>query len=102
MKTKEFIKLLEEADPAGNTEICINNCTVFHIEKLPAYYDGRLQKITKDGNTYKCYVISSGDKILIKYYSILDLALDFPVEIKCEFKQDQNYYDKRLQDILEL
>lgn len=102
MKTKEFIKLLEEVDPAGNTEICINNCTLFHIEKLPAYYDGRLQKITKAGDKYICDIVSSGDKILIKYYSILDLALDFPVTINCEFKQDQKYYDKELRNLLEL
>lgn len=102
MNTKQFIELLNQVDPAGTTEISINNCTIFHIEKLPAYYDGRLQKIKKVDDKYICDVVGSGDKVLIKYYSILDLALDFPIQINCEFKQDQNYYDKELRNLLEL
>ena len=46
----EFIKLLQEEDPNDECVICVNNHPVSWLEKLPYYYDGRLEYIEKDDN----------------------------------------------------
>lgn len=71
MKTKEVIKLLQEADPTGEEEVCVNNVDIFFIEKLLAYYDGSSQVLIRNNNRiigakYK----RSGWKIQIVTHSI--------------------------------
>lgn len=80
MKTRELIELLQKADPDGNTEVTIGNSQISYIDRLPAYYDGKMQKILYD----KDYVprigilCSSGNKIVIHYTSIDDALSNNP------------------------
>jgi len=78
MKTKDLIKLLQEADPEGETECCIGNADIHFVEKLPAYYDGTLQVLLRDHSKDPYYNIcgakytSQGSKIQIRSLSITD------------------------------
>lgn len=89
MKTKELIRLLNEADPEGNAECCIDNSDILCVELMPAWYDGRLQILNRDENV-KGYniigarVVSSGQKIKIRRHSIedmIDVSHKLPVDL---------------------
>lgn len=66
MKTKDLIKHLQEIDPNGEFEICIENADIEYIDVLPAYYDGRIT-IVKERDEYmrslKSEVTGVGTKI---------------------------------------
>lgn len=86
MKSSKLIELLKEADPSGNTEVCVSNCDIKDVDRLPAYYDGRLETLKYDAEGYVCggKYHSSGDKIMINYQSITDA-----VENAVEFDNQQ-------------
>ena len=74
MTTTDLIKLLQEIDPEGDTEVCIGNTPIWYVERLPAYYDGRLMKYTPElvpyefTNIEKIELVSDGYKVnLITY-----------------------------------
>lgn len=48
MKTKELIKLLQEADPTGEEHVVVGNVDISGVYKEPAYWDGTAQKIIRD------------------------------------------------------
>ena len=48
MKTKELIRLLQEADPTGEEEVCVNNEDILDVGTEPAYWDGTLQILERD------------------------------------------------------
>lgn len=66
MKTKDLIKHLQEIDPKGEFEVCIENSDIEYIDVLPAYYDGRITVI-KERDKYmrslKSEVTGAGTKI---------------------------------------
>lgn len=66
MKTKDLIKCLQEIDPKGEFEVCIENADIEYIDVLPAYYDGRITVIT-ERDEYMCSlqseVTGSGTKV---------------------------------------
>src|SRR4051812_10046921 len=85
MTTSELIKLLQEADPIGNTPVCIANADIYFVQRLPAYYDGRLQqlvhdesKIGKEWSIIGAKIITSGEKVDIVSMSIRDILVDMP------------------------
>ena|SRR5271157_3466792 len=80
MKTSEFIKLLQEEDPNDECVVCVSNHPVSWIEKLPYYYDGRLEHIEKDekGNVIKVGYLGGGMKMKIHYDTIEDVLMDYP------------------------
>lgn len=80
MKTKELIELLQKADPDGNTDVTIGNAPISYVDRLPAYYDGRLQRIIYDANNVPRVGVlcSGGDKLVIHYRSISDCLSDNP------------------------
>lgn len=63
MTTSELIKLLQEADPEGNTHIRMNGGVPVYVEHLPGYYDGAYAYIKKDGDEEKYVVTKEGSKI---------------------------------------
>ena len=78
MKTKDLIKLLKEADPTGEEEVCIDNNPVWFVQRMPAYYDGRLVRfepplpIDEDEGMRvpdKVHFVSDGAKVEIMYYT---------------------------------
>jgi len=48
MKTKEFIRRLQEADPTGEVECCVGNLDIYFVTQEPSYYDGPLQVLVHD------------------------------------------------------
>ena len=96
MKTKEVIRLLQEADPTGEEEVSVGNQDVYDVRKEPAYWDGCQQILIRD-ESLNCYNVigakytSEGSKIVISPMSI-DRAVwenpDLPVEFEGDLAQD--------------
>jgi len=84
MKSKTLIDILKQSDPTGEREVCVNNQDIFDVFPMPAYYDGRLQKLIRDENMQGPHnivgakYISGGIKINILPYSIEDAIMDNP------------------------
>jgi hypothetical protein len=83
--TAELIVALRDADPAGTTPVCVANADVYFVQRLPAYYDGRLQQLVHDerkrGKAWSIIgakLISSGQKVDIVALSIRDILNDMP------------------------
>lgn len=77
MKTKELIRQLQEADPTGEEQACVNNVDIHYVDTEPAYYDGALQVLDRD-ESVQCYniigarYVRSGKKVVIHPLSIHD------------------------------
>jgi hypothetical protein len=84
MKTKTLIKLLQEADPTGEEEVCVGNVDIFDVHPDGAYYDGALQVLVRDDKLKPFWdivggkYVRTGKKIQIHTLSIQDLLLDDP------------------------
>jgi hypothetical protein len=81
MKSKEVIRLLQELDPDGETEVCVGNIDIHYIEHLPAYYDGTLQVLQRDENEDGYNIIGAkycrkGNKLCIVPLSISDAIIN--------------------------
>ena len=50
MKSKELIRLLQEEDPSGEVEVCVQNFDILGIHTEPAYWDGSLQVLMRDAS----------------------------------------------------
>lgn len=97
MKTSEFIKLLQEEDPNDECTVCVSNHPVSWIEKLPYYYDGRLEHIEKDatGRVVKVGYKGGGMKLKIHYDTIEDVLMDYP---SAEWELSGVTYQGQVQD----
>lgn len=80
IKTSEFIKLLQKEDPNDECYVCVSNHPVSWIEKLPYYYDGRMEWIEKDdhGTPIKVGYPTDKQKLKIHYDTIEDALLENP------------------------
>lgn len=84
MKTKDLIKMLQDVDPSGETEVCVDNLDIYFAERKPAYWDGRLQLLIRDESKKPFYhvagakVISSGDKIELHTMGVEDVIENDP------------------------
>ena len=90
MKTKELIKQLNDCDPSGELECCVENEDIYYVDVTPAYYNGRLQVLIREPRNENYYNIiggkyfNEGKKVDIKVLSIEDIVLedpDIPIEI---------------------
>jgi hypothetical protein len=79
MKTAELIKRLQDIDPSGEEQCCIQNGDIWFIEKTEAYYDGRLQVFEFDSarRPISAKRESSGSKIVLHPIHISD-AIEYP------------------------
>lgn len=86
MKSKELIKQLQELDPEGEAEVCVGNEDIYFAERLPAYYDGKLEVLIRD-ETKRTYNITGikitgrGDKIKLHTMSLEDVVWNHPEAI---------------------
>ena len=85
MTTSELIAALREVDPDGTTPVCVANADVYFVQRLPAYYDGRLQQFVhdeskrgKEWSIVGAKLISRGEKVDIFVMSIRDVLADVP------------------------
>jgi len=95
MKTKELIRQLQEVDPSGELDCCIETTSdIYFVERLPAYYDGIQELLVRDPKIKDHYDVvggiftGDGVKVCIRSYSIEDALWDadgnFPIKyIKC-------------------
>ena len=77
MTTKEFIKLLKEADPTGNAHIRLGDGVPIYVECKAGYYDGPYNYIDEDNN----FVLSSKDLKVDVYCFDLDEWIERLVNI---------------------
>lgn len=89
MTTAELIKQLQAADPAGTTEVAIDNLDVHFVECLEAYWDGLLQRVIRDEsrqdyNVVGARVTAKGRKVRIHTIGVKDAIAndpDLPVDL---------------------
>jgi hypothetical protein len=104
MKSKELIRQLQEADPSGEIEVCIDNADIHFVETMSAYWDGKLQVLKRDHSKDPYFnivggkYVVSGSKIKIYSMSITDLISEFPDEMEIDYSelgsQAQAYKDQ--------
>lgn len=83
MKTKELIEMLQEADPSGDLEVCVDNMDIHFAEVQEAYYDGCLQVLDRDRscqfyNVVGVRILDSGWKVCLHTLSLADAILNKP------------------------
>lgn len=102
MKTKELIYLLQQEDPSGEFECCIDNKDIHYVARMPAYYDGRLEVLKRDvnGKIIGVKITGSGMKIKIHSFSIEDLLFDNP-EFPIEIERSDGGYKEWIEEIRE-
>jgi hypothetical protein len=102
MKTKELIRLLKKADPSGEEECCVENQDIFSVEPWPAYYDGRLQVLSRDPKIKPFYNVVSGKyvdkgtKIMITPLSIEDAIFENP-ELPVDIPDGDTYHKNKVE-----
>lgn len=88
MKTRELIAELQKADPSGEIEVCVGNEPIYVVARGPAYYDGPLGMLIRDGAQgydivgYK--FTQDGEKVDIEVMGLDDCILDnadLPVDV---------------------
>lgn len=105
MKTHELIKQLQEADPSGELDVCVENIDILFVDLEPAYYDGLQQVLIRDKNKPHFNIVGAkvkrnGQKVTIHTLSIEDLFLDVPnakidlKELPARHKED---YKRRIE-----
>lgn len=73
MKTKDFIKMLQDVDPSGEANISMEGGVPVFASLLPGYYDGSYSYLDEEGN----YVTSKNDsKLCIHCKSSYDFIDD--------------------------
>lgn len=73
MKTSEFIKMLQDADPSGEAHIRMPGGVPIFAEPKPGYWDGPYSYIDEDGNwNYS----TKGDKVDIHTKEVDDFVYD--------------------------
>lgn len=101
MKTNELIELLKKEDPNNECEVCIDNKAIYYVERLPYYYDGRLEFVecNKQRTPIKCGWRTTSPKVKIRYYDLEDVIVD-DIDIAIEYcgvsyngKIQQEYID---------
>lgn len=114
MKTKDLIKLLQEEDPSGETEVVIDDGRdIFYLDTLPGYWDGNYTTLIRDSSKKPYYDIigakyrSDGTKIKIKGMSwedVLENDPDFSIEVIDigVYKKMQKEVDKYREEIKEI
>jgi hypothetical protein len=81
LKTRELIRLLEQADPSGDLECCFQNHDINFIDVVPASHDGALELLHRsdtDKRIVSGTITTSGKKVRIHPLSIEDILYDQP------------------------
>ena len=63
MQTNELIRKLQELDPEGCEQVCVDNSIITHLERQAAYYDGALEVPIKVNGIKGIKVTNVGEKI---------------------------------------
>ncbi len=106
MKTKELIKRLQENDPSGEEECCVDGLDIHFITTEPAYWDGCMQVLDRDPSNENYNIIGAkyvgtGRKVVIKTISIREAIfenVDLPVEYVGLSEFSKERYQKNVAD----
>jgi hypothetical protein len=93
MTTKEFIKMLQEADPTGEAHVRMSDGIPYLAEPKPGYWDGPYSYLDEDGNWVES---SKGTKIDIWTMDIWDFVerqLDKNPDIEFESIKEKIKFD---------
>jgi hypothetical protein len=83
MKTSILVKLLQEADPSGELDVCVGKEDIFIVGREPAYYDGCHEVLIRDWSRSDYNVVGAeircqGEKIRLRTLSIEWAILEDP------------------------
>ncbi len=102
MTTKEFIKMLQDADPSGEAHIRMEGGVPYSAQLKPGYYDGPYSYIDEEGNFCQT---TKGEKVDLYCKDSYDIISDYydedktPEEnwevIENKFKFDYNAYSDK-------
>ncbi len=104
MRTKDFIKMLQEADPSGEAFVRIDGGAIVFCEKKAGYWDGPYEYIEND----KFIISTRHDKVDIRTtdyedwiynhdgdYSSIELDFTYISEVN---KEKENRYQKKFEE----
>jgi len=74
MKTKDFIKMLQEEDPSGEGYLRVQGGAIYCVESKPGYWDGNYSYYDRDTNIL--HITSEGYKIDVHTISPEDIVWD--------------------------
>lgn len=78
MKTKDFIKMLQEEDPSGESYLRINGDPIYHVEQKEGYWDGPYSYLEKGEDGKPIWVQSTkGNKVDVYSMDLYDFAERF-------------------------
>ena len=90
MKTKDFIKMLERADPTGEAHIRMDGGIPVAALKVPGYYDGAYCYFD-DNNNY--VTADRDDKVDIYCVDVVDYVFDLPDELTLDEIKSRFIFD---------
>jgi hypothetical protein len=97
MKTKDFIKLLQEEDPSGECYLRINGEPIWFLEQKQGYWDGPYNYLKKDDKGEYVWIQSTEDyKIDVHTMDLFSFAERFHgnwEEMKKHIKVNYSYLD---------
>lgn len=95
MKTKDFIKMLQDADPTGEHHVRLNDGFPVFAELVEGYYDGSYNYIDDDGNFVRSnedskvdIMTMTIDDFVSQYYNEKELDNLEKIKSKIKFKLD--------------
>jgi hypothetical protein len=97
MKTKDLIKKLQEADPSGEEQCCIENSDIWDVIVEPAYYDGALVVIherNEDNMPLKGKRVRTGNKVNITPITMQDAIEYDTFQVEYSNEDDKKRYEK--------
>jgi hypothetical protein len=105
MKVKELIRQLQEADPSGELECCVDNIDIHFVSRWPANYDGSFEVLVRDPNITGFNITGGiiqceGEKVQIRTLSLEDCLsefdLNFPIDVNCNDSNGRKQADQRI------
>lgn len=75
--------MIQQEDPEGTAEVCVGTAPVWFVERVPAYYDGRLEFVERvNGKPVRAGWRADGSKVRIRTDDVETAIYDNPdVEI---------------------
>jgi hypothetical protein len=97
MKTKDFIKLLQEEDPTGECHIRINGEPIWFLESKPGYWDGPYNYLKRNDKEYFWVQSTESDKIDVRTMDMFSFCEWYKgdwEQVKKHIKVEYSYLDK--------
>lgn len=99
MKTKEFIEMLQNADPSGEATVNIEGADVCSALVEPYYWDGHIAVIERvDGYPAKASYLTEGDKLTVKLLTIEDCLWESDREFEIDYSGLGEFRESRARE----